>query len=101
MEPRLELKTEAFQAILDETAKVDPRIKKSSRKTSTTGATLTGWRKADSSTNSRRENNSTANQHASPTVLFDAVRATPAGECNEFCCIRHRPGPMWRVTSRL
>ena len=28
MEPRLEFKTEAFQAILDETAKVDPRAKK-------------------------------------------------------------------------
>ena len=28
MEPRLEFKTEAFQAILDETAKVDPRTKK-------------------------------------------------------------------------
>jgi hypothetical protein len=28
MEPRLEFKMEAFQAILDETAKVDPRAKK-------------------------------------------------------------------------
>ena len=28
MEPRLEFKTEAFQAILDETARVDPRAKK-------------------------------------------------------------------------
>jgi hypothetical protein len=28
MEPRLEFKTEAFQAILDETAKVDPRARK-------------------------------------------------------------------------
>jgi hypothetical protein len=28
MEPRLEFKPEAFQAILDETAKVDPRAKK-------------------------------------------------------------------------
>jgi hypothetical protein len=28
MEPRLEFKTESFQAIIDETAKVDPRAKK-------------------------------------------------------------------------
>lgn len=28
MEPILEFKTEAFQAILDETGKVDPRVKK-------------------------------------------------------------------------
>jgi hypothetical protein len=28
MEPRLEFKTEAFHAILDETVKVDPRAKK-------------------------------------------------------------------------
>jgi hypothetical protein len=28
MEPRLAFKTDAFQAILDETAKVDPRAKK-------------------------------------------------------------------------
>ena len=28
MEPWMEFKTEAFQAILDETAKVDPRAKK-------------------------------------------------------------------------
>ena len=28
MEPRLEFRAEAFQAILDETAKVDPRAKK-------------------------------------------------------------------------
>ena len=28
VEPRLEFKTEAFQAILDETAKVHPRAKK-------------------------------------------------------------------------
>ena len=37
MEPRLEFKTEAFQAILDETVKVDPRAKKSNPKTSSTG----------------------------------------------------------------
>jgi hypothetical protein len=28
MEPRLQFKTEAFQAILDETARTDPRAKK-------------------------------------------------------------------------
>ena len=37
MEPRLEFKTEAFHAILDETVKVDPRAKKSNPKTSSTG----------------------------------------------------------------
>lgn len=41
METRLEFKTEAFQAILDETAKADPRGKNSNPKTSSTGATLT------------------------------------------------------------
>jgi hypothetical protein len=51
MEPRLEFKTEAFQAILDETAKVDPRAKKNQ-----TGAILTEWRKVVSLTNSGREN---------------------------------------------
>ena len=39
MEPRFEFKTEAFQAILDETAKVDPRAKKNQ-----TGAILTEWK---------------------------------------------------------
>lgn len=56
MEPRLEFKTEAFHAILDETVKVDPRAKKSNPKTSSTGAILTAWRKMVSLTNSGRGN---------------------------------------------
>ena len=57
MEPRLEFKTEAFHAILDETVKVDPRAKKSNPKTSSTGVIiLTEWRRMVSLTNSGREN---------------------------------------------
>ena len=57
MEPRLEFKTEAFQAILDETKKARPAgEKKSNLKTSSTGAILTAWRKMVSLTNSGRGN---------------------------------------------
>jgi hypothetical protein len=56
-EPRLEFKTEAFQSILDETAKARPVGEKNQTpKTSSTGAILTEWRKMVSLTNSGREN---------------------------------------------
>lgn len=51
VEPRLEFKTEAFQAILDDTAKARPAGEKNQ-----TDAILTEWRRMVSLTNSGREN---------------------------------------------